>query len=245
VSDWLGQANGGFAGNDAHALASVPTTWSVVGTGDFNGDGRDDILWRNSTTGQLSDWLGQANGGFAGNDANAFAQVPNEWKVIGTGDFKGDGRDDILWRNGATGQLSDWLGQANGGFAGNDANAFTQVPGNWHVVGTGDFNGDGREDILWRSDSGQLSNWLGQANGGFVGNDTNALTQVPTEWQVAGTGDFNGDGRDDILWRNTANGALSDWLGQANGGFVGNDANAFVQGVPLVWHVQASDNFAL
>ncbi|MCY7279803.1 MAG: M10 family metallopeptidase C-terminal domain-containing protein, partial [Sphingomonas bacterium] len=38
---------------------------------DFNGDGRSDILWRNVATGQLSDWLGQANGGFVGNDANA------------------------------------------------------------------------------------------------------------------------------------------------------------------------------
>ena len=40
--------------------------------------------------------------------------------------------------------------------------------------------GDGR----WRSDTGQLSNWLGQANGGFVGNDNNALTTVPTSWHV-------------------------------------------------------------
>ncbi|HEV2044015.1 MAG TPA: Calx-beta domain-containing protein, partial [Sphingomicrobium sp.] len=31
-----------------------------------------------------------------------------------------------------------------------------------------DFNGDGRSDILWRNVDGQMSNWLGQANGGFV-----------------------------------------------------------------------------
>ena len=55
-----------------------------------------------------------------------------------------------------------------GGFTPNDANAFTSVPTSWTVVGTGDFNGDHRDDILWRSDTGQLSNWLGQANGGFT-----------------------------------------------------------------------------
>ncbi|HEV2043409.1 MAG TPA: M10 family metallopeptidase C-terminal domain-containing protein, partial [Sphingomicrobium sp.] len=75
-----------------------------------------------------------------------------------------------------------------------------------------DFNGDGRSDILWRNVDGQLSNWLGQANGGFVQNNANAATVVPIAWAVAGTGDFNGDGRDDILWRNT-DGTLSNWLG--------------------------------
>ncbi|MEO8141377.1 MAG: M10 family metallopeptidase C-terminal domain-containing protein, partial [Sphingomicrobium sp.] len=65
-----------------------------------------------------------------------------------------------------------------------------------------DFNGDGRSDILWRNIDGQMSNWLGQANGGFVQNNANAAAVVPTSWQIAGTGDFNGDGRDDILWRN-------------------------------------------
>jgi len=137
--------------------------------------------------------------------------------VAGTGDFNGDGRDDILWRSDAGG-LSDWLGQANWRFASNVANALTTVPTNWHVAGTGDFNGDGRDDILWRSDAGGLSNWLGQANGGFVSNDANALTTVSTSWSFAGTGDFNGDGRDDVLWRSEA-GAVINWLGQQNGGF--------------------------
>ena len=235
LSDWLATGNGGFVANDAAALTIVPTSWSVVGVGDFNGDGHDDILWR-SASGQLSDWLGQANGGFVGNDANAFAAVPTNWHVAGVGDFNGDGRDDILWRSDA-GQMSDWLGQPNGGFTPNDANAFATVPTNWHIVGTGDFNGDGRDDILWRSDAGQLSDWLGQANGGFVGNDANAFTTVPTSWTVVAIGDYNGDGRDDILWRNS-NGQLSDWLGKANGGFTPNDSNAFTT-VSTSWHVQA------
>ncbi|WP_309602322.1 FG-GAP repeat protein, partial [Sphingomonas sp.] len=50
-------------------------------------------------------------------------------------------------------------------------------------------------------------------------------------------GDYNGDGRDDILWRNT-NGQLSDWLGTATGGFVTNDANALTNAAPTNWHVQ-------
>ena len=67
----LGQANGGFASNASNFWTTIPTSWQIVGSGDFNGDGRDDLLWRNPSTGQTTDWLGQANGSFAGNDANA------------------------------------------------------------------------------------------------------------------------------------------------------------------------------
>ena len=117
-----------------------------------------------------------------------------------TGDFNGDNRDDILWRN-DNGMISEWLGAANGGFIDNVANASTHVPTQWHIAGTGDFNGDNRDDILWRHDDGRITNWLGLANGGFADNAANGSTAVPTAWRVASIGDYNGDNRDDILWR--------------------------------------------
>jgi serralysin len=30
----------------------------------------------------------------------------------------------------------------------------------WHILGAGDYNGDGKSDILWQNDSGQASTWL-------------------------------------------------------------------------------------
>ncbi|MES2904980.1 MAG: FG-GAP-like repeat-containing protein, partial [Pseudomonadota bacterium] len=105
-------------------------------------------------------------------------------------DFNGDGRSDILWRN-DNGALTNWLGQANGGFVDNGANAFASIGTTWSVDGIGDFNGDGRDDILWRHDAGHLTEWLGQANGGFVDNGANAFASISTAWSVAGIGDFN------------------------------------------------------
>ena len=229
VTDWLGQADGGFTVNSNFANNSAPLSWHIAGTGDFNGDGRDDILWRNDN-GLIVDWLGTPDGGFASNYAGSAVNVPASWVIAGVGDFNGDARDDILWRDMGSGLLVDWLGQANGGFSSNYANSAAKVSLSWSIAGTGDFNGDGQTDILWRSDSGLIANWLGTLTGGFTSNYANSAANVPLEWTVAGTGDFNGDGRDDILWRNSA-GLTVDWLANAsgNGGFISNYANSAVR----------------
>ena len=101
-----------------------------------------------------------------------------------------------------------------------------------------DFNGDGRDDILWRHSSGQMINWLGQANGGFA---SNAGANAGTDWNVASIGDFNGDGRDDILWRND-DGNVTNWLGQSNGGFASNFENAYYV-VDNSWDVQPVSDY--
>jgi hypothetical protein len=238
VTDWLGQSGGGFVSNFGNAYYPIDNSWHVAGTGDFNGDGREDILWRNDS-GRVTDWLGQAgSGGFVSNFANADANAGTDWHIVGTGDFNGDGRTDILWRN-DNGDVTDWLGQSGGGFTSNFGSAYYQVDNSWHIAGTGDFNGDGRTDILWRNDSGRVTDWLGQSgSGGFVSNFANADANAGLDWHIAGTGDYNGDGRSDILWRND-NGDVTDWLGQAGGGFVSNFGNAYYH-IDNSWHVQES-----
>lgn len=183
LTNWLASpANEiGFIHNDA-ATVGVATDWKVVSIGDFNGDGRSDILWRQDA-GQLTVWLGAANGTFTDNSANASTFVGADWTVAGTGDFNGDGFEDILWRQ-VGGELTDWLGTAAGGFTQNSANFSIFVANEWHVASIGDFNGDGRDDILWRNDNGQMTEWLGELAGGFTDNSVNASTFVPTDWHV-------------------------------------------------------------
>ena len=238
-TEWLTQGNGSFASNDANAWTVLPNSWQVDGVGDFNNDGRDDLVWRRSD-GAFTTWLGQANGGFVSNDANSFTVLPTSWQVAATGDFNGDGRDDIAWRR-TDGAFTTWLAQGNGSFASNDANSWAVLPTSWRIEGTGDFNGDGRDDLVWRNDNGSFTTWLAQPNGGFVSNDANSWAILPNSWQVVETGDYNGDGRDDILWRNS-NGAFTNWLAQGNGSFVSNDANAFTN-LTAAWHVQGPDTF--
>ena len=51
---------------------------------------------------------------------------------------------------------------------------------------------------------------LGAIAGGIIGNLS--LGAVDTSWVIAKVGDFDGDGKIDILWRNTASGAVALWL---------------------------------
>jgi FG-GAP-like repeat/FG-GAP repeat len=180
------------------------------------------VLFQN-IDGTVTDWLGRPDGTFTGNGGKFSVNLGTAWHVVGTGDFNGDGRADVLFQN-TDGTVTDWLGRADGTFTGNAGKFSVNIGAAWHVVGTGDFNGDGYDDILWRSDGGIVHDWLGQANGAFHGNVANLNITVPADWVIAATGDYNGDGYSDVLWRNM-DGTLQDWLGQSNGGFIGNVAN--------------------
>jgi hypothetical protein len=234
ITNWLGTVNGGFTDNVANAYNSVSLDWQVASIGDFNGDGRDDILWRNDD-GRFTDWLGTANGSWSPNAANLLDSVSTDWKIVGTGDFNGDGHDDIMWRN-VDGRITNWLGTDAGAFTDNVTNAYNGVALDWHVAGIADFNGDGRDDILWRNTDGRITDWLSTTNGGYAPNSSHFYDRVSTDWHVVEVGDFNGDGNDDILFRNT-DGRMTDWLGQTDGSFHDNAANALTS-VATSWHTQ-------
>src|SRR5262249_57054751 len=73
--------------------------------GDFNGDNKGDILWHNTTTGQVVIWLTDGTNVIGGGSPGT---VPIGWFIWDTGDFNGDGKRDILWQN-STGQVVVWL----------------------------------------------------------------------------------------------------------------------------------------
>lgn len=196
IPSWRNNGRGTFY---AHAGGGVPqvTHWRSW-PGDFDGDGRDDILWRNTVTGESMGWPGGD-----GSLQTPFPPLSMDWQVAGIADFDGDGAGDLLARNRMTGENSAWSAIEE---------AAMPVVGtlsdlDWDAAGVGDFDGDGRADILWRhAFSGANMVWPAGDAGG-----SEPLPKVDIAWVVAGIGDFDGDGQSDVLWRNQTTGANQIW----------------------------------
>src|SRR5437773_1113750 len=113
------------------------------------------------------------------------------------GDFDGDGHLDLAVANAYDGTVSVSLGQGDGTFL---------VAQNYDVgsfpfptsVAVGDFNGDGKLDLVVASgpyDSGMVSVLLGRGDGTFQAAQSYAVGNGPRSVAV---GDFDGDGFPDL-----------------------------------------------
>jgi hypothetical protein len=69
------ERSGGFTCQD---LGVVSTSWQIADAGDFNGSGRDGILWRN-TNGDVALWNANTSGGFAYQDLGVVAA---SWQIF-------------------------------------------------------------------------------------------------------------------------------------------------------------------
>ena len=71
---------------------------------DFDGDGTEDILWRDSD-GVVAVWL--MNGGII-QRSSFLGGVPLEWNISLVADVDGDGKSDVIWRH-DNGTVAVWL----------------------------------------------------------------------------------------------------------------------------------------
>ncbi len=188
--------------------------WHIEGTGDFNGDGKTDILWRytadDANRGQNAVWF--MDGVTRSGVATLPALSSLDWEIVDVDDFNNDGKPDILWRCttacATQGQNVVWY--MDGTTRTGAAYLPKQEDLDWRITATGDFNNDGKPDILWRytadgTSKGQNVAWY------MDGITRTGVAMLPNltglDWEVVDVADFNGDGKPDILWRNTGSGA--------------------------------------
>ena len=227
---WQNQSNGGFT-NFSAALPGISTnavTSSAVAQGDFDNDGRPDLLItgfagvdKNNFPIYISQvWRNLGNGTFT----NIQAGLPGvDTGAVALGDFYNDGNQDILLTGySSTGAVSQvWRNPGNSAFT----NINARLPGVlYSAVALGDFDNDGNLDILLTGTTNGFGTgaitelWHNLGNGTF----TNVPTGLPGVSQGAvAWGDFDQDGRLDILLTGyTQTGAVCQvWRNLGNGNF--------------------------
>ena len=174
---------------------------------DFSADGKADIVWQRDD-GSLSIWVMSGTTSIAA-PALSPGSVDPAWRVVATGDFNGDGKADLVWQH-TNGWLAAWLMNGTTAAASQFMTPSQIGDGNWRIAGSGDFNADGKADLIWQHANGSLLVWY--MNGTTaVGSELLNPGQIsdPT-WRIVGVGDFNGDAKPDLMWQHPS-GWLAVW----------------------------------
>ena len=175
----------------------VESTWSFAGIGDFDSIPGDEVLLRHEN----GRWQQHPMVGRRQRAEPEELALPRslDWRLAAVGDFDGDGSDDVLLRH----VRGHWRFQPiRGGVAMRDGAGGARIPGSldFRLEGVGDFDGDGKDDVLLRHVEGR---WFYYPMDGRDNAGPRVATDLPADrkWRLAGIGDFDDDGHDDVLLR--------------------------------------------
>jgi hypothetical protein len=195
-----------------------PTSVKAVPFGDLSGDRCNDVLVR-LANGSLRAY--KPGCGKALTTSTAYTSLGTGWNqydvLTSPGDVTGDRRADLIVRNSSTGTVYLYKATSVGKLS-----ARVKLYANWKtykkIVGAGDLNGDGYGDLLAQDKSNVLWRYNGTGTGGFK-----SRVKVASGWGasynvVVGVGDITGDGKADLVARDTS-GYLWRQSGNGKGGF--------------------------
>ena len=187
-------------------VASVPDagpgvtySWSVYGGTITAGAGTRSITFSAGAAGGISIYSHVDRGDCAAASSRLV-------RVSTPGDLDGDGRADLVWQNGGTGQSGLWL---MNGFSIAVSGYGPQFPSS-SIKAIADFDGDGNADLLWH-DAATGAVLVSLMNGTAVRSSTTVLNVPADIWTILGSRDTDGDGKSDVLWRNTSTGEVALW----------------------------------
>src|SRR5258708_11825915 len=179
--------------------STLPAAFRSIALGDFNGDGKLDMVGASQGNGTVSVLLGSGDGTL--NAASTTGTGKGPFAVIAA-DFNGDGKLDAAVLNNTDNTVAILLGNGDGTFVGGAP--FTVIAtGNSPVfIANGDFNADGKHDLaIANTAHNTVSVFLGNGDGTFTRQAAVAAGAAPV---AIGVGDFNRDGKPDLAVANRA-----------------------------------------
>jgi hypothetical protein len=192
-------------------------------SGDFNNDGKADVLfhWKSAGTNRL--FLSNALGSFDEvDDPMSVSNVGGNPDDALTGDFNGDGATDIFfyWRQPGTNRF--YYGGAGGAFTERlNPIPVAAINGTPNKVVVGNFDGDTKSDLLFFWNDGTNRFYYGTGTGTFANvDDPIPASGINGSPQTVITLDANQDGRDDLLFWWPAGELRRMYLGRANRTFL-------------------------
>jgi len=211
--------NDGLTNLQEFTNGSNPTTVASV-KNDYNNDGIVGWIWQGDSNGvetQSQNWqltfpLLSANFGVPNRFYHPpFADQAN-WQIVTSGDFNKDGDADIVWRHKTLATWKIWQIQ-NGTRVAQTAPADFDLAHEWTVIGAGDTDKDGDDDIILnKTGTGEIIIWEMQDHAILA---THAVG-TKAGYVVNRIGDFNKDGDIDLLLRQVGGDVLITWEIQAN-----------------------------
>jgi hypothetical protein len=185
---------------------------------DVNHDGHLDIIVAYETSGTLTVLIGDGKGHFTSAAGSPFScgKNPND---IAVGDFNGDGNPDLVIANTETPYLTILLGDGKGGFTPSPHSPFdTHSYPHVHGVAGGDFDGDGKMDVVTDSwGHNQILMFLGDGKGNLL-LPGQAFNTGKRPYERLRSGDFNKDGKYDVVTTDLDQNSASILLGDGKGG---------------------------
>ncbi len=172
---------------------TLPLNWKLSATGDFDADGRADILWRNTTSQKLVVWTMNGAAKVGSIIPSPDQAVDANWEVAGAADFNGDGNRDLLWYNQTSGRIVLWFMNASVvRITGQFTNPSSVGNNNWRTVAVGDYGkGPGgvydTNDIVWQNDtSKRVVVWFMDKAGNRTGGTFTTPDTLPGSYDVVG-----------------------------------------------------------
>jgi len=245
------QSGGGSFTTPAQVLTTPASATNLdLALGDFNGDGWDDLVvgadipanvaMSTPITGELDVYLNSGTGTYPStasqtlllNNANGFGPDETEILNVATGDFTGNGRDDIavIYNDGQgnTDNLAVWLAGPGGVFPAapsqlgvtvgtyDSSNYIPSGPSsetNYHLY-VGDVTGGSIPDLVWvvspaAEPVGRIDFFANDGSGDFAAPEAITPPEGADAAASAALADFTGDGDDDLILADSGNGLLA------------------------------------